>query len=143
MNEWGCIGGINETNSNECEEQAVPACSATLAVHAPDHRSSRKRMWFNEARAPHPPRPIVKTIIYSFCCIELNCNRLFCVFALTNRVAFGTSWFVDHMSTYTYTNSFWRLNVYRLFNRRVAKGKPAGTRKQVGVCGIHTHLLAG
>ena len=81
-------------------------------------------------------------LIYFFC-IELNCNRFFCAFALPTRVAFGTHGFVNQIvHTYIYTNS-------RLAPKRIpfalpsrCKGKPDGISIQMAVCESHKHLLS-
>ena len=76
--------------------------------------------------------------------MELNCNQLFCVVTLPiTRVAFGTRSFVNHIYIRIYFKMlFWRLDVYRLSNRRVANGKNVGNRKQMAVGGSHKHLLS-
>ena len=84
---------------------------------------------------PIATRPIFKPIIFFIykSCIQLNCNRLFRLFTLPTRVAFGTRWSVNRTHKYIYTNFFlWRSNVYRLFGRRFAKGKPL--KSGTGVC---------
>ena len=63
-------------------------------------------------------------LIYFFC-IELNCNRFFCAFALPTRVAFGTHGFVNQIvHTYIYTNSRLAPKRIPLLYRRVAKESP-------------------
>ena len=120
------VGGIdkglrrehqNETSSSEPETRTVPACLTTSAVHAPEHRSSRKKDVVQRSACSPSPRPIVKAIfsplgsillfflLFFSRCIELNFNRLFYVFVLLTRVAFGNREFVSHiLYTCIYTN---------------------------------------
>ena len=89
-----------ETGGHYIERSSSVKPETRLSLHArrPQQRTppsidrAAKRTWFNEVRAPHPihrgPSPRL-FIFYYFCCIELDCNRLFWVSVLSTRVAFG------------------------------------------------------
>ena len=114
-NEW--VVSANDRDGSIRTRQVPVKVKRGLSLHArrPQQRTppsidrAAKSTWFNEARGPHPPWPIFNS--FFFCCIELKCNRLFLVFTLPTRVAFGTRWFVEHSIRTPIPILFWRPDI--------------------------------
>ena len=142
MNEWRCDewGGIDNDRDGCIRTRQVPVNEKRgLSLHAqrPQQRSTSpsidraaKQTWFNEARAPCPPRPIFKsiflaalnsTVVGSFVCLPyLRESLLEPAGSLTT----------GHTPIQIYFGA-----------RMFAKGKPLKLGPDVCVRKSHTHYL--